>query len=388
VPLPAFPSGAAAIVEETSTFSGSDALMTGCVVSMLAVVGYSMTRTPNRALTPPEDLEAALELAGPIPSWSRTSAVTMFSGGSRAAPKKPAPKAAAKKPAPSKPAAKPAAKKPVAKKPVAKKPVAKRAVATKTVAKRPVAKRVVKRSVTKTGSKAGLSLVGSSNSRQTGLEKLREATFSPSRPLKLVRSGFDSPSVLALRAGSSIVAGDVGTTRPLGVYDPLLLMTKNPEKYRRFQEMEIKHGRIAMAATVHVLVTCQGARWGNGEWTLSNLNFPPLTFGDVPGGTWASWAALPQLGWFQIVAFIALIDNTIFAQDPDREPGDVVGDRLPWVRYKDPATRQFKLNSERNNGRAAMMGIFGMMANEALTGNPLYPLETPAMVAAAAGAAM
>ena len=45
-------------------------------------------------------------------------------------------------------------------------------------------------------------------------------------------------------------AGDICTTRPLGVFDPLGLMTKNPEKYRRFQELEIKHGRIAMLATM------------------------------------------------------------------------------------------------------------------------------------------
>ena len=50
-------------------------------------------------------------------------------------------------------------------------------------------------------------------------------------------------------------AGDIGTTKPLGVFDPLQLMNKMPDKYRRWQEMEIKHGRFAMAATLHVFVT-------------------------------------------------------------------------------------------------------------------------------------
>merc|ERR1719420_2024296 len=57
---------------------------------------------------------------------------------------------------------------------------------------------------------------------------------------------------------TAIKAGDIGTTRPLNVYDPLQLMSKNPEKYRRFQEMEIKHGRIAMAACTHVFLTLNG----------------------------------------------------------------------------------------------------------------------------------
>merc|ERR1719379_2682674 len=60
---------------------------------------------------------------------------------------------------------------------------------------------------------------------------------------------------------TSIRPGDIGTTRPLGVYDPLGLMTKNPEKYRRFQELEIKHGRISMLAVLHVIVTGAGYRW-------------------------------------------------------------------------------------------------------------------------------
>merc|ERR1719484_443785 len=130
---------------------------------------------------------------------------------------------------------------------------------------------------------------------------------------------------------TAISPGDVGTTRPLGVWDPLGLMTKMPEKYRRWQEMEIKHGRIAMLAVLHVIVTGAGYRWAG---YASYLSFPPLKFEDIPGGTLASWAALPQAGWAQIVALIAILDNSLFAQDPDAEPGDVVkgpfGDRIPW----------------------------------------------------------
>jgi len=171
---------------------------------------------------------------------------------------------------------------------------------------------------------------------------------------------------------SAIQVGDIGTTRPLGVWDPLGLMTKMPDKYRRWQEMEIKHGRFAMAAVLHVIVTGAGYKW---DGYASYLSFPPLKFEDIPAGTIGSWETLPQAGWAQIVAVIAILDNSLFAQDPNREPGDTVGDRIPWVRYSDPAVKEFKLNAERNNGRAAMMGILGMGIHESLTGNPIWPID-------------
>merc|ERR1719451_207213 len=158
-----------------------------------------------------------------------------------------------------------------------------------------------------------------------------------------IMNGANSPVQM-----TAITPGDIGTTKPLGVYDPLGLMTKNPEKYRRFQELEIKHGRFAMAACAHVFVVGAGYKWPG---YCSYLSFPPLKFEDIPASPIASWETLPQAGWAQIVCLIAIIDNSLFAQDPNREPGDVAGD-LPWVRYSDPKVKEFKLNAERNNGRA------------------------------------
>ncbi len=105
----------------------------------------------------------------------------------------------------------------------------------------------------------------------------------------------------------------------------------------------------------------------------------------MPGGTLASWAALPGLSWLQIVLVVALLDNSILAQDPSKAAGDV-GDGTycqpakVWVRYADVpgfSGKEFKLNAERNNGRAAMMGIIGMMIHEGLTGNPVWPIPVP-----------
>jgi len=172
---------------------------------------------------------------------------------------------------------------------------------------------------------------------------------------------------------SAITPGDIGTTKPLGVYDPLNLMTKMPDKYRRWQEMEIKHGRFAMAGCLHVFLTEAGIRWP-GYLSIAE----DVKFTDMPGGALASWAALPGLSWIQIVLIVALFDNSVLAQDPKKGPGDVIP--FFWVRYEDVPGfngKEFKLNAERNNGRAAMMGITGMLIHEGLTGNPVWPIPVP-----------
>jgi len=247
-------------------------------------------------------------------------------------------------------AKKPVAKKPVAKKPVPKKPVAKKAPPPKRAPpkrappKRAPAKRAPARTVTKSSSTV---------TTQMGF------------------GGYvKKPSVpLAEYARQSFSDGDIGVLPPLGVWDPLGLITTRD--MRRYEEMEIKQGRIAMLATIHVIVTEAGLRWpgyiSNGALTGGE----PIKFSDIPAGTLASWKAVPALGWFQLVFLFAVLDQQIFPQDPKLAPGDVGGDS--WVRYADDEQRTFKLNVERQNGRAAMLGITGMMIHEGLGVDALYP---------------
>jgi len=181
---------------------------------------------------------------------------------------------------------------------------------------------------------------------------------------------------------------EVGVLPPLGRWDPLQIREQGPERYRRFVEMEIKHGRLAMAGFLGVVTTYSGIRWPG---YLSKAE--GIKFEDLPGGAISSWAALPTASWFQIVLFVSICETLWLKQDPEKDPGDVVPEGVAWARYPDGYDvwlgdgsikqvgedelilgKTWKLNAERNNGRAAMMGITGMIIHEALTGNPVFPI--------------
>jgi light-harvesting complex I chlorophyll a/b binding protein 1 len=181
---------------------------------------------------------------------------------------------------------------------------------------------------------------------------------------------------------------EIGVLPPLGRWDPLQIREQGPARYRRFVEMEIKHGRLAMAGFLGAIVTYSGMRWPGYLSTSMDLKFS-----DLPGGPIASWAALPTAAWFQIIVFISFCEISFLKQDPEKDAGDVVPEGVLWARYPDGYDvwlgdgstksvgeeelilgKTWKLNAERNNGRAAMMGITGMIIHEALTGNPVFPI--------------
>merc|ERR1719214_37026 len=102
--------------------------------------------------------------------------------------------------------------------------------------------------------------------------------------------------------------GTLGVLPPLGVYDPLGLIEKRD--MRRYEIMEIKHGRAAMLGFLHVIHIESGVRFpgylsGSAE----------LKFTDMPAGLLASFEAVPNLGWIQILA-VALACETGYAGQP------------------------------------------------------------------------
>mmetsp|Transcript_15591 Transcript_15591/g.34916 ORF Transcript_15591/g.34916 Transcript_15591/m.34916 type:complete len:209 (-) Transcript_15591:534-1160(-) len=191
---------------------------------------------------------------------------------------------------------------------------------------------------------------------------------------------FAPPTALPARVESSRAAAltmgvetELGAVGPLGYWDPLGLAKAKPEKFNRWRAVEIKHGRIAMAATTGYIVQ-EFLRWPGYLSTSSSVKFSEL-----PNGILAL-KGTPPLGLAQIFLFIGAMEICTwrFYEGPypgtvpaGKAPGDVAGEL--WVRYEDPAEKATKLNIELNNGRAAMMGITGMLMHDHLTGSWIPP---------------
>ena len=170
-------------------------------------------------------------------------------------------------------------------------------------------------------------------------------------------SAFQAPAAAmrsVSRASTSMFSeGDIGVLPPLGVFDPLgLIETRD---MRRYEIMEIKHGRAAMLGFTHVILTEAGLRFP-GYLSDGTFGGAPIKFADVPAGAINTVLAIPGSSWAQIICLCGVLESGVFTQSPDREAGDIAPEWGPWVRYDDPEARTFKLNVERQNGRAAMLG--------------------------------
>ena len=185
---------------------------------------------------------------------------------------------------------------------------------------------------------------------------------------------FQAPALKAARSVSKVSMfseGDIGVLPPLGVYDPLGLISKR--NMARYEVMEIKHGRAAMLGFLHIILIEAGARFPGYLSPSSGLKFS-----DVPSGCIASLEAIPTAGWLQIMLTTCMMETGYFLFEYEgypnagnKAPGDIGGDA--WVRYDDPETKTFKLNVERQNGRAAMLGVFGCILHELVGVDALYP---------------
>merc|ERR1712063_147423 len=102
---------------------------------------------------------------------------------------------------------------------------------------------------------------------------------------------FQAPAAMRASRTSAVsmfTEGDIGVLPPLGVYDPLgLIETRD---MRRYEIMEIKHGRAAMLGFLHVIHIEAGVHFEGYLSPSANLKFS-----DMPVGCFASLEALPTL---------------------------------------------------------------------------------------------
>merc|ERR1719188_1834772 len=185
-----------------------------------------------------------------------------------------------------------------------------------------------------------------------------------------LRSGKMSPGYNTLPEWEGVATGfegSVGDQEPLGFWDPAgFTKDGDVEKFKRRREVEIKHGRVSMLATIGYMVP---------EYFKFPGYLSPsqgLKFEDVPNGL-AALSKVPSAGLAQFAAFIAFLE--LVYNTPSAEPGNYGKGNLGLGALglggsiTDPKARTKKLNAEMANGRLAMVAIMGMLFQDGLTGS-------------------
>jgi len=197
--------------------------------------------------------------------------------------------------------------------------------------------------------------------------------------------GAAAASAASAKADLAALAKSQNTV--VGYYDPLQLADRSfweqsTEATIGFlRQAEIKHGRVAMAAFVGYCVQ------SNVQWPFAmTLDGAPFPSGDLSPE--AQWDAIPQEAKWQILAFVGALEilDECNCGDLEARPHYMRGGQpgkypdfsaLPLNLY-DPfninkkmsdEVKARRLNMEVNNGRLAMIGIFGFLAADAVPGS-------------------
>jgi len=176
----------------------------------------------------------------------------------------------------------------------------------------------------------------------------------------------------------------------VGFWDPLNIAETSPETIGWFRHAEIKHGRVAMAAFVGFCVQSNGIHWpGNLQAPFLGVNpgIDTISYADISaaGGPGDQWDALPSAAKLQILGFVGFLEmwgESSVALEMDGQQHYVRGGKpgyypslkgriphpVPFNLF-DPFNLQGKMTPEQkekglltevNNGRLAMIGIFGL----------------------------
>ena len=159
---------------------------------------------------------------------------------------------------------------------------------------------------------------------------------------------------------------ELGAQAPLGFFDPLgMLDDADQERFDRLRYVELKHGRICQLAFLGQITTRAGIHLPGA------IDYSGTQFSDIGEG-WAGSLEVPVAGALQILAFVGFLELAVM-KDVTGE-NEFVGDfrngalDFGWDTF-DEETKLAKRAIELNNGRAAQMGILGLMVHEQLGGS-------------------
>jgi len=155
---------------------------------------------------------------------------------------------------------------------------------------------------------------------------------------------------------------ELGVQAPIGFWDPLGMVDGvNQERFDQLRYTEIKHGRVAMLAFLGFVVQEAGIR------LPGDIDFSGTSFASIPAGAGAL-SAVPKGGLVQLFAFVLVLE---FIMRDNSGDGEFIGDfrsgtiDFGWDTF-DEEEKMSKRAIELNNGRAAQMGILGLMIHEQL----------------------
>jgi hypothetical protein len=176
-----------------------------------------------------------------------------------------------------------------------------------------------------------------------------------------------APKAVSQPVGS--FADALGAQPPLGLFDPLgLVANGDQDRFDRLRYVEVKHGRICQLAFLGNIITRAGFH------LPGSIDYAGHSFDSYPNGWAAVYGsdAISRAGVYQIIAFIGFLE--LFVMKDVTGEGEFPGDfrngyiDFGWGKF-DELTKLKKRAVELNNGRAAMMGIFGLMVHEQLGGS-------------------
>ena len=162
-----------------------------------------------------------------------------------------------------------------------------------------------------------------------------------------------------------------GVTGPFGFFDPLGFSSGDVSqgKVKFYREAEIKHGRVAMLASVGFLLgEVFHPMWGG------SLDLPSvIAFQETPLQDFIPGLALPPIFHEagSIFTFNSPFGGELWSIRTDYASGDLGWDPL-GLKPTNPSELKEMQTKEINNGRLAMIGIVGMVGQELASGKTLF----------------